>query len=108
MALEADFLTMTNKTVTIAQPSTYSKYGAPTFGAASTAIPARLEIAHRVVVDIDGVERVSSGTLFILSTTATVTPGTKITLPDGSTPEILRVDVHEDEEGQHHLEVFLR
>jgi len=108
MALEPDFLTMTNDTVTIAQPSTYSKYGAPTFSAASSATPARLELRSRMIVDSDGVERVSSGTIFVLSTTARCGVQSKITLSDGSSPEILRVDTMNDEEGQHHLEVMFR
>lgn len=108
MALEPDFLTMTNDTVTVAQPSTYSKYGAPTFASPSSAIPARLEIGGKIVVDSEGVERMSSGLLFILSTTAVVTTESKLTLSNGDTPEILRVDILNDEEGQHHLEVALR
>ena len=108
MALESDFLTMTNETVTVKSPSGYSKYGAPTFGAESTAIPARHEIYTRRIVDSNGVECVSSGTLFVLSTTATIGVDDQITLSDGSTPEIARVEIHKDQEGQHHLEVMLR
>lgn len=108
MALEPDFLTMTNDTVTVAAPSTYDKYGAPTFASASSAIPARLELSSRIIVDSDGVERVSSGTIFVLSTSVTIGPQHKITLSDGRTPEVMRVDVLNDEEGQHHLEVMFR
>ena len=66
MALEPDFLTMTQDTVTIAEASTFSKYGAPTYGSASTAIPAYVEYYTRKVVDLRGVEVVASGTIFLL------------------------------------------
>lgn len=108
MSLAKDFLTMTSDTITIASPSTMSKYGAPTYGSDSTAIPARVELAHRVVVDQDGVEQIATGTLYVLSTTASLNTDSKVTLPDGRTPKILRVDVLNDEEGQHHLEVMFR
>lgn len=108
MGLEKDFLTMTNDTITVADPSTASKYGAHTFGSASTAIPARLEMGNRVFVDSQGVEQIASGTLFVLSTTASISPQSKVTLSDGETPEILRVDVMNDQDGQHHLEVLFR
>ena len=108
MGLEKDFLSMTSDTVTVAQATTMSKYGAPTFGSPSTAIPARIEFETRRVIDSEGVERISSGMVFVLSTTAVVTPQTRMTLPNGDTPEIMRVDILNDEFGQHHLEISFR
>lgn len=108
MALEADFLTMTSDTITIADPSTASKYGAFTFGSASTGVPCYIEQEEVIFTDPTGVEQRASGTLYVLSTSVTMSPQSKVTLPDGSHPEILRVDILNDEEGQHHLEVLIR
>ena len=108
MALEQEYLSMTTDTVTVALPSTMSKYGAPTYGTDSVAYPARIEMGDRVTVDSNGVEQVASGTIFVLSTTAYINTDSRVTLTDGRTPKILRVDVNNDEEGQHHLEVVIK
>lgn len=108
MALDPCFLDMTGSTVKLEPLSTVaSRYGAPTFAAAST-YPARVEPGARVIVNDQGVEQVATATVFVLSTTATAGPQDRLTLPDTRTPEILRVDVLNDEEGQHHLEILVR
>ena len=110
MGLEKDFLSMTQDTITIAEASTFSKYGAPTFASASTAVPTYIEMGTRMVVDAQGNEQNASGLLYVLSTTASISPQAQITMPSryGMTPEIIRVDVLNDQEGQHHLVVAFR
>ena len=107
MALEPEFFAMTNQTVTIEPLSTHNAYGAPSFGSASSAIPTYHEPGVRVVVNQQGVEEIASAMLYILSTTATCGPQDRITLADGRKPKIVRVDILNDEQGQHHLEVAL-
>jgi hypothetical protein len=99
---------MTNETITIEQPGTVNKYGAISFGAASTGIPCRLELGERVFVNAQGVNQFASGMMYVLSTSATMSPQSRVTLSDGRQPAILRVNVMNDEEGQHHLEVMIR
>lgn len=108
MALDPAFLTMTTDTVVIEQPGTVDKYGAISFSAASTAVPCRLELGERVIVSPDGMNQISSGMLYVLSTSAQITPQSRLTLSNGLQPIPLRVNVLNDEQGQHHLEVMLR
>jgi hypothetical protein len=66
------------------------------------------EPGARLVVTALGVEEVTTATLYVLSTTASIGLQDKVTLPDGRVPKLLRVDVLRDDEGQHHLEVAIR
>jgi len=107
MALEAGFLSLTNQAVAIAPLSTASPYGAPSFGAA-VSFPAYVEPGARVVVSTLGVEEVTTAMVYVLSSSASVGAQDKLTLPDGRVPKILRVDVLNDDEGQHHVEVAVQ
>lgn len=98
---------MTTHTVTIEQLSTVDSYGAPSFSTASSAIPTYHEPGVRVVVNSQGVEEVASAMLYILSTSAACGPQSRVTMNDGRKPKLLRVDIVNDEEGQHHIEVSI-
>lgn len=111
MALESDFLTMTRDTVTVLAPaSTMSEYGsvAPATTSTGTSYPAYIDMSPRKVVNARGVEEVASGTIFILSSGASLGLHHVVVLPDGRRPELLRVEPLRDDEGQHHVEVTFR
>jgi hypothetical protein len=104
--LEPCFLQMTTQTVKVESLSTASAYGAPTFAAASS-WPAYIEPGTRLVLNAQGMQEVVSATVYVLSSSATIGMQDRITLHDGRTPKILRVDTLNDEQGQHHLEVLI-
>ena len=107
MALEKDFLDMAEGMVTLVPLTTVGVYGAPSYSTQTQYLPARVEAGHRIIVSAQGKEEVSSAVVFVLSSSASLTVADKVTLPSGAEPRLLWVDVVNDEEGQHHLEVSI-
>lgn len=110
MALEKDFLDMTNDTITVVPPSSMNEYGATAPSATSGAIsyPAHVDMTPRSVFSANGVEQVASGTIYVLSSSADIGLEHVVELSDGRKPEILRVEPLRDEEGLHHTELSYR
>ena len=107
MALERDFLSMAEGTVTWAPLSTVSSYASPVYSTETRNWPAHVEPGQRIVVGPEGKEEVAQAVVFVLSSSAAIETADRLTLPDGTQPRLLRVDVLNDEEGQHHLEVLV-
>lgn len=108
MSLEPEFLEMTSDTITVAPLSTHTSYGAPQYSSSgSHTWPARVEPGTRKVLSSRGIEEVATATVYVLSSSAAIGTQDRLTLPDGRIPKVLRVDVLNDEEGQHHLEVSI-
>lgn len=105
--LERDFLQMTTQLLKVESLSTQSDYGAPTFSTAASSWPAYYEAGSRMARAINGVQQVASATIYVLSSSASIGPQDRLTLPDGRQPKLLRVDVLNDDEGQHHLELLV-
>lgn len=80
-------------------------YGAPVYSTASSSYRAYEESGARLVVTADGMQEIATSTLYVLSSSASVGNQARITLEDGRQPRLLRVDVLNDDEGQHHLEL---
>ena len=106
MALEADFLTMASTTVTVTPLSTHNAWGAPVYSTASSTYPARVEYGPRLVVSAQGPQEVASATVYVLSSSASIGVQDRVTLPNDSAARLLRVDILNDDEGQHHLELL--
>ena len=104
MAIDSEFLDLMPHTVTIANLSSRDAYGVPTYGTA-TSYRARVVRKAQIVKDVTGAEVVSSTQVWLFGTSG-VTPESRITLPDSSTPKILMVESYPDEEGDHHDKVF--
>lgn len=109
MALEKDFLLMTNDTVTVIPPSTADVYGT-TVGSTSNGVvlPAHIDMTPHQVFNSQGVQEVASGTIYVLSSSADIGLKHIVELPDGRKPELLRVEPLRDEEGLHHTEIAYR
>ena len=105
MSLEKDFLDLAPHTVTIAPLSTVSLYGVPTFGTGSS-YAALVVDKSKMVVGTDGREVVATQVAYVLSSSATVNESDQITMPDGSTPRIVKVDTYSDDQGQHNVVVW--
>ena len=104
----ADFLDCMATSVTIKPVTATDKYGERTFGAAQTVKAYIMERQERV--PITGGEDVLARGRAILGaiTSPTVTTKDELTLPDGSTPEILAVRSVNDENGLHHEVVIFK
>ena len=109
MALEADFLSMAETTVSVVALSTTANlYGAPTFSTSSKSYQAHVETGDHVVVTATNTEQVATATIYVMSSSAVIGVQDKLTLASGAIPVLLRVDVLTDNEGQHHLEIHSR
>jgi hypothetical protein len=109
VSLENDFFSMTADSVTVHQPTTANAYGATTPAtSAGVSYPAHIDMTPRQVLSVTGVEQVSNGTIYVLSSSATIPLDAVVELSDGRTPELLRVEPLRDDEGQHHIEVSFR
>jgi hypothetical protein len=106
MALESDFLAMSTQTITVEPLSTVNAYGAPTFGT-STTYRAYIEPGTFITKNLQGVEEVASAMVYVLSSSASLAVQDRVTLPDGRKPKLIRVDILNDDEGQHHIEAAI-
>lgn len=105
MALEKDFLTLAPQTVTLEPLSTHDVYGAPSFGT-SVSYSALVMQESKLVRGSDGREVVSGTQVYIPSSSATASEQDRLTLPDGSQPELIRVSVYSDDDGQHNVVLY--
>lgn len=109
MGLDSGFVELTTQLLTVDPLSTHSSYGAATYTTAQTSsYPAYVEPGNRLVLTDEGVEQMATGTVYVLTTSGSVSVQDRVTLPDGRQPRLLAVDVVNDEKGQHHLEVAIR
>lgn len=94
-------------TVTIEPFSSQDSHGQPAYGDPVT-YTARVVGKVRQVRDVNGLERVSTATTYILDTVA-LTPRDRITLPSRfspTQPNILSIAQEPDERGWHHTVVY--
>ncbi len=103
MAL-SDFIDCMPTTVILAPNTGLDKYGERTFGG-GVEVQSRVQEHEERVTIASGEEVLARGRVYLAKLTG-VTPGYLITLPDGTTPEILTVRKVNDEDGPHH-EVIL-
>jgi len=97
-------LSMLNQTVKIAPLSSIDVNGKSIYGD-DVNIPARVEYKTTRVLSGTG-EDVISSTQTYVNGDVTVTTTSRITLPDGSTPLILKIDQHPDEDGNIYYKVI--
>ena len=102
MALDREFLPLMLENVVVTAQASLDKYGKQTFAASSDTYRSRLIFEDRLMHDENGREVVETGRAILFGAAASVTTQHKITLPDGSTPKITRVDTIQDEDGDHH------
>lgn len=107
MALEQDFLELASTSVTVEPLSTHNNYGAPVYSTGVT-YPAAVEYGPRLIVTPEGRQEVATATIYVLSSSARIGVQDRITLPLTTTAKLVRVDVVNDEEGQHHLELVVQ
>lgn len=103
MALETAFLELMGQTVTIYTQTAKTSYGVQTWGS-GTSVNCRVMQTGTLAHDATGRQVYESGKIIFYGT-PTVSLSSKITLPDGSTPVLLSVNVYRDQSGLHHTSV---
>jgi len=103
MALEQDFLTWFNQTVTIEPFTGVNAYGEPQYGAAAD-YQAYVQYKTKLVRNAAGQETVSTAQVY-LDGSVNVGIQDRIALPDGSQPVILSIEALPDETGSTHHKV---
>lgn len=101
MAIESALSDLMIDSITIANSSSLDAYGKHSYATPTTVSHCRVQTGAHKVTDQDGQEIVATGKVYVAGV-PTVTPESKITLPDGSTPRVLIVDRFADERGSHH------
>ena len=93
-------------TITVGALASFSTdgYGTPTFGAASS-YTARVVGKQTLVDTFRGTEELAKTVVYVKAT-STFGPSDQITLPDGTTPELLAVEAFPDEDGAHHTKLM--
>lgn len=104
MTIETDFLELMTQTCTVEPFSSNNEYGEPSFG---TAVSYSCRTVHKtnLIRTIENKEITSIAQTWIYGSPG-ISPKDRITLPDGTTPKILRVDRFPDENGNHHDKVW--
>lgn len=84
-------------------------YGEVNVGGVAATYRARVLYEARQLTRPTGEEVVAAGKVWVSGTVPTAIATTDIiTLPDGSTPELIQVDTFPDEEGLHHQVLWFR
>lgn len=82
----------------------WDEYGDATYAASQT-LRCRIVYKQRPVRGVGGQEVVSNATIYVAGDYG-ITDEDRVTLPNGDTPKILRVNSYPDEDGTHHQEVL--
>ena len=104
MSWDRGFLQMLPHTITVSTVASLSVGGAPVFSTSATSYRARVVNTNKFVHDSRGEGAAVAYEAWIAST-GILARDSKYTLPDGSTPPVVRVDVFPDEQGHHHVRV---
>ena len=105
MTVLADFGDLAPHTITLEPLSTIGLYGEPTYGTAAS-YSALVIYEQRLIAGPDNREVSSNTTVYIPSSSASAAESHRLTLPDGSTPRIIRVDRWADGKGQHSITLY--
>ena len=109
MGILADLRDLFTQTVSVKPFSSVDDYGQSVYGAA-VEHTARVVARQRRVFDTEGVERISVAEVWLLTAPGSVAADFvkgQLTLPDGTTPPILNVERIPDEDGDHHVKVYV-
>jgi hypothetical protein len=93
---DSTFLEMMPDTITFNATTATDKYGKKTFGGANVSVRCRLVDDTVLVKNAEGQDIVSAGRAYLAGDYSSLTLGHKITLPDGKTPVIVKIDSKND------------
>ena len=104
MSWDRGFLQLLPHTITVSTAATLSVGAAVTYSTSATSYRARVVNTNKFVHDSRGQGAAVAYEAWIASTSI-LSPQSKYTLPDGSTPPVVRISVMPDEEGHNHVHV---
>lgn len=99
-----DFRDWRNETITVVPFSTYDSHGGVTYGSSAT-VSCFISYEKKMITAHDGQEVVTSAQIYIVGSTSRSVLD-KITMPDSTTPRLLRVDHYYNEIGVVELTVI--
>jgi len=105
MTVLKDFADLAPHTITLEPLSTIGLYAEPTYGT-SASYSALVIYEKKLVAGPDNREVTSNTTVYIPSSSASAAESDRLTLPDGATPRIIRVDRWADGNGQYAITLY--
>lgn len=106
MPIDADLLELMSQTVDVEPCVGQNVHGEASYGP-PVRLPARVVDRLRLVRDAAGKEMLSTTTVYVGAADPAMSPGDRVTLPDGRRPPILAVARYPDEEGGCYQELYL-
>lgn len=94
--INSDFLEMMPDTVIFNAPQSIDKYGKKTFSGTNISVRARIVDDSVLIKNAEGQDVVAMGRAYLYGNYSSLTLGHKITLPDGKTPVIIKIDSKND------------
>jgi hypothetical protein len=106
MAFETEFLDLMPHTITVYPFASVNEYAEATHSTSGTSYRAYIQEMPSNVLDTYGEEVVASHTVYVASTSR-IPMTSKVVMPDGQEPFLIRSDVMADEDGTaHHIVLF--
>ena len=107
MSFSTSLLPLMPSTVKVSTRTGHSNYGAPTFAGTTASYRCRVLEAPGYLRDVAGEGIAYRHVAWVRSTGATsITASDRVTLPDGTTPPVLRVERFSDDNGENHVKVY--
>ena len=107
MSFSTALLSMMPSTLRVSTRSAHSNYGAPTFTGSTVKYRARIVQKPGFVRGPEMEEVAYRHVAWVRSTGATsITVSDRVTLPDGTTPPVVAVEMYPDEDGINNRKVF--
>lgn len=106
MAFESDFLELMPHTITVYPLTSANQYSEAVYSTSGTSYSALVEERPQLIRTAFGEESVATAVAYVASTER-IPITSRVVLPDGSEPAIMRSDVFADEDGTaHHVALF--
>ena len=105
MSFDDAFLDFMPHTITVFPLSSFNEYAEATFSTSGSTYDAMVEERPDVIRSAFGDEIVSSHVVYVAST-ARISLSSRVVLPDGTEPPLVRSDVFSDEDGSFHHNVL--
>ncbi len=105
MSFEDEFLEFMPHEIVVYPLLSFDEYADPTFSTSGTTYQAMVEERPDVIRTTFGDEVISSHVVYVASTSR-IDLSSRVVLPDGSEPSLVRSDVFSDDDGFHHNVLF--
>lgn len=106
MSFDDAFLEFMPHTISVYPHAGFNSYGEPSYSTGATTYAAMVEERPDIIRNSFGEEIVSSHVVYVNSTSR-IAMTSRVVLPDGSEPSLVRSDVFSDEDGSfHHVVLF--